>query len=281
MSLRVAVRHCTGYRYGRPVRASFNEARMTPLTGSGQQTLEARLEVAPAVRPLRYRDYWGTVVDAFDVHTPHTELVVTATSVVETATPRAVPPDGVGWDAVVTPAVRDRFAELLGWSRYVVAEPEVAAVASGLAAAYPPVEAGRRAATWAHEQLGYGRGATTVHTSSAEARAVGTGVCQDYTHVTLAVMRAMGLPSRYVSGYLLPTPDAEIGQTDSGEGHAWVEFWAGEWVPVDPTSLVDVGERHVLVARGRDYADVRPLSGVYSGPPAESLGVVVELTRLR
>jgi transglutaminase-like putative cysteine protease len=105
-------------------------------------------------------------------------------------------------------------------------------------------------------------------------------VCQDFAHVTLALMRTVGLPARYVSGYLHPGVDAEIGETIAGESHAWVEFWAGAWVAVDPTSLADVGSRHVLLARGRDYADVRPLAGVYSGPAAAHFGVTVEVTRL-
>src|SRR4030095_11658245 len=97
-------------------------------------------------------------------------------------------------------------------------------------------------------------------TSSAQARRAGRGVCQDFAHVALALLRSAGLPARYVSGYLHPTAGAEIGETTAGESHAWVEFWAGRWVPVDPTSLADVGSRHVLLAPGRDYAAGRPPS---------------------
>lgn len=280
MSWRIAVRHCTGYKYATAVRASYNEARMTPLTGAGQHTLESRLEVTPRARPLRYVDYWGTVVEAFDVHVPHTELVVTATSVVETA-PAAAPAPPVDWTTLALDRVRDRFAELLAPSRFVITEPEVSSFARELADSHEPADAGRLAAGWTHEQLGYERGLTGVHTTSAEARAAGKGVCQDYAHLTLALLRSMGLPARYVSGYLFAKGDAEVGVSTRGESHAWVEFWAGEWSPADPTSQVQVAERHVVVARGRDYADVRPLSGVYHGPPAQSLGVTVELTRLR
>ncbi len=159
-------------------------------------------------------------------------------------------------------------------------EPELAEVGRSLRAGSTPVQAGQRAAAWTHETLRYERGATHVHTSSAEARAAGKGVCQDFAHVTLALLRAVGLPARYVSGYLHPAVDAEVGQTTTGQSHAWVEYWAGDWVAVDPTSLADVGNRHVLLARGRDYADVRPLSGIYSGPAAEHFGVTVEVTRL-
>jgi len=280
MSWRIAVRHCTGYKYATAVRASYNEARMTPITGAGQQTLESRLEVTPGARPLRYVDYWGTVVDAFDVHVPHTELMVTATSVVETPS-AATHPASVDWEVLALGGIRDRFAELLSPSRFVIAEPELSPIGRDLAEAHPPAEAGRLAADWSHQHLGYERGLTGVHTTSAQARAAGKGVCQDYAHLTLALLRAMGLPARYVSGYLFPQGDADVGVTTRGESHAWVEFWAGDWAPLDPTGSIEVAERHVVVARGRDYADVRPLSGIYHGPPAQSLGVTVELTRLR
>jgi transglutaminase-like putative cysteine protease len=279
MSWRVAIRHRTGYRYAGPVRASYNEARLTPPSVDGQRTLQSGLAITPGAAPLRYVDYWGTTVDAFDVHVPHTELVVLATSTVETAEPRPLP-TGALWEDIDDPAVRDRFGELLVPTRYVPAEPDLTSLGRSLRDGGTPGEAGLRAAAWTHETLRYERGATHVHTSSAEARAAGRGVCQDFAHVTLALLRAVGLPARYVSGYLHPTPDATIGEETSGESHAWVEFWAGGWVAADPTSLADVGSRHVLLARGRDYADVRPLSGVYSGHAAELFGVTVEITRL-
>jgi transglutaminase-like putative cysteine protease len=283
MSWRMAVRHRTGYQYGSPARASYNEVRMTPadqqtLPG-GQHLLTSRLEIRPDTRPLRYVDYWGTQVHAFDLHVPHTELAVTASSVVETARPVTAP--GVGWDTLSAPAVRDRFAELLAPSRYVVAEDELDAVARSLRAAGPPAETGRAATHWVHETLDYVRGATSVGTTSAEARSLGQGVCQDFSHLALALLRSAGLPARYVSGYLYPGSTGTLDETVSAESHAWVEFWAGDWIPLDPSNLSEVAERHVLVARGRDYADVRPLAGVYSGPAAQSLGVTVELTRLR
>jgi transglutaminase-like putative cysteine protease len=279
VSWRIAVRHRTGYRYAGAVRASYNEARLTPPSTDGQRTIQAALAITPAVRPLRYVDYWGTTVDAFDIHVPHTELVVLATSTVETAPPRPGPAD-VGWSDLADAAVKARFAELLAASSYVQIEPELAEVGRSLRAGSTPVQTGLRAAEWTHQTLRYERGATHVHTSSAEARSAGKGVCQDFAHVTLALLRAVGLPARYVSGYLHPAMEAEVGETTAGESHAWVEFWAGDWVAVDPTSLATVGSRHVLLARGRDYADVRPLSGVYSGPAAEHFGVTVEVTRL-
>jgi transglutaminase-like putative cysteine protease len=279
VSWRIAIRHRTGYKYAEPVAASYNEARLTPPNVAGQRTLQASLEITPAVRPLRYVDYWGTTVDAFDIHVLHTELVVLATSTVETALPGPVPAD-IGWSELAGHAVQDRFAELLTASTFVIAEPELIELGQSLRAGSTPIRAGMRAAEWTHETLRYERGTTDAYTSSAGARVAGKGVCQDFAHLTLALLRAAGLPARYVSGYLHPAVEAGIGETMTGESHAWVEFWAGDWIAADPTSLAEVGSRHVLLARGRDYADVRPLSGVYSGPAPEHFGVTVEVTRL-
>ena len=93
-------------------------------------------------------------------------------------------------------------------------------------------------------------------------------------------MRTLGIPARYVSGYLCPQRDSEVGESSAGESHAWLEFWDGDWVPADPTNGVPVGQEHVVVARGRDYEDVPPLKGVYSGRGVATLSVEVRFTRL-
>ena len=98
--------------------------------------------------------------------------------------------------------------------------------------------------------------------------------------MTLGAMRTLGIPARYVSGYLVPERDLAVGDTASGESHAWVEFWDDGWVPVDPTNAVDVGLDHVVVARGRDYDDVPPFKGIYSGHAQATLDVTVTVTRL-
>jgi transglutaminase-like putative cysteine protease len=130
------------------------------------------------------------------------------------------------------------------------------------------------------ERVTYMPGATGVRTDAQEAWDKGQGVCQDMAHVTVALMRAAGLPARYVSGYLHPDTKAEPGRTAVGQSHAWVEYWAGFWTACDPTSGAAVGERHVVVARGRDYADVPPLKGIYRGAPDSVMEVTVEVTRL-
>lgn len=285
MSWRLRVRHVTTFSYEEPVVASYNEARLTPSTASGQTTIDTSVEVSPQATLLRYRDHWGSLVHAFDLHRPHDRLTVTGQAVVETAPPcrpcRPCRPAGAAdWDELASETVADRLYEYLGPSAYVTGGP-FAEVAAGLrAGCASPAEAVAAVAAWTNEQLSYERGATHVATSAAEAWEAGRGVCQDFAHVSLAVLRAMGVPARYVSGYLHPKAEAVPGVTEMGESHAWVEAWTGTWCPVDPTNLVPVGERYVVVARGRDYRDVAPIKGIYSGHGRSTAEAVVEVTRL-
>lgn len=128
--------------------------------------------------------------------------------------------------------------------------------------------------------MDYMRRATGVHTSAAEAWEVRQGVCQDMAHVAVGVLRGLGIPARYVSGYLLPRSDLPVGEEFNGESHAWVEWWAGDWQAWDPTNGRAAGPDHVIVGRSRDYDDVPPLRGVYSGPGGSELFVSVVFTRL-
>jgi transglutaminase-like putative cysteine protease len=123
-------------------------------------------------------------------------------------------------------------------------------------------------------------GTTGVQTGAQEAFDQGQGVCQDIAHLAVSLLREAGLPARYVSGYLFPNPDAAPGDEVTGQSHAWVEYWTGEWVACDPTNDDSVGPRHVVVAAGRDYADVPPLKGIYQGAPSRTMAVTVTLTRL-
>ena len=280
MSWRLKVQHTTGYRYDTEVSRSYNEARLLPMTTLDQTTLEAQVQTRPDCRQQRYWDYWGTQVTAFDLHVPHTELEVRASSVVDTSgagEPRSVP----GWSAYADEQVRDRHVEMLTPTRRTGVDEAMAALAAEAVAGLAPYAAARAVADLVRERVAYRRGTTGVATSATEAWALSEGVCQDITHVALALLRSVGLPARYVSGYLHPVPDAAVGDTVAGESHAWVEVWLGDWWGWDPTNGVAAGERHVLVARGRDYGDVTPLKGVYSGGGSQSLGVVVEVTRLQ
>ncbi len=279
MSWRIKVRHSTGYRYDGPVLASYNEARLTPVTDVDQLTLEARVETTPSARQQRYWDYWGTQVTAFDLHVPHDALEVTATCVVDTADERPVidPPD---WDAMRSEAVRDRYVEMLTPTARTRPDEAMVEAVRERTAGLTPHEAALAVMELVHGKVAYTSGSTGVSTSAHEAWSLGSGVCQDIAHVSVGLLRAIGLPAAYVSGYLHPKADAALGETVTGESHAWVEVWLGGWWAYDPTNSMAAGERHVVVGRGRDYGDVTPLKGIYSGTGSHSLGVTVEVTRL-
>jgi transglutaminase-like putative cysteine protease len=219
------------------------------------------------------------VVHAFDLHHPHRELTVVGRSVVETTVP-APPSDQVSWDDLATDRIRDDFAELLAPTPAVPLDLRLTELAAELRQGNTPGGATRAAVDWVHDHLAYVPGTTGVHTSAIEAWDGGRGVCQDFAHLALALARALGIPSRYCSGYLHPNPDAGIGPTLEGQSHAWLELWTGDWQALDPTIGGPIGERHVIVARGRDYADVAPLKGIFHGGPTSKLDVTVSLTRL-
>lgn len=277
---RLHITHRTGYRYADIVDASFNEVRMTPLTTDGQVLLNHTLQVQPMASIQSYSDYWGALVEAFDVHVPHRLLEIVAISMVDTP-PLPAPRPGSTWEALSDPRVQDANAELLMPTDYVdlTLDDSRAAVAAEMRAAATPGAAAALAVKAVREHLTYESGATDVSTTSAQAWASGRGVCQDFTHSTLSLLRASGIPARYVSGYL-HTEEPAVGRTVVGESHAWVEYWDDGWCAVDPTNDRAVGSAHVIVARGRDYADVPPLKGIYAGGTSEGLGVSVEITQL-
>jgi transglutaminase-like putative cysteine protease len=279
---RLRVRHVTDYRYDEPVTASYNEMRVTPRTGPAQVVLEARLDVTPVGRVLDYVDYFGTVVHVLDLRVPHRSLVIVGTAVVETGWPVESPRSRhLAWGDTEDDAFTGRFVEFLRPTAYTPNDERIVETAERLRADNEPRELAEVVGAWVRQSMRYAPGTTEVHTSAVQALEAGNGVCQDFAHVAIAVLRCAGVPARYVSGYLHPKSEAVIGETVSGESHAWIEVWDGNaWVAHDPTNGRPVGRDHVLVATGRDYSDVAPVKGVIAGGGSSRLEAAVEITRL-
>jgi transglutaminase-like putative cysteine protease len=279
MSWRVGVVHTTKVTYSGAARASYNECRMTPPTMTRQTALATSVRTGSNVPIWSYRDYFGTTVSSFDIQEPHEELLVKASATVQTS---AAPPAPVPlpWTELRERAAESYVLEFLRGTRRTTMDDDVVAAVAGRIAGADPAEAADEIIKWLREKVSYVAGSTGVQTSAQEAWDAGQGVCQDMAHISVALLRAAGLPARYVSGYLHPHPKAEPGAAVAGQSHAWAEYWTGQWVACDPTNLAPVGERHVVIGRGRDYADVSPLKGIYSGAPSVAMEVTVEVTRL-
>ena len=280
MTMQFRVVHTTRISYDRGVAASYNLARMTPLTSGHQVVVHTRLDVSPTPWSTSYRDYWGTEVTAFEVLDQHSELQVTATSTVQVSRPPQQPA-GLTWEQIRAPEVTDRLCETLVVDDRVRPDDELRGLVEGLAAgAERPSELARAVCQLVWDEMRYQSGSTQVHGHASDAWSARTGVCQDMAHVAIGALRTAGVPARYVSGYLHPKREPEVGDTVVGESHAWIEWWDGEWVGFDPTNDIAPGDRHIVVARGRDYSDVSPLKGIFSGGSTSSMSVDVQVTRL-
>jgi transglutaminase-like putative cysteine protease len=282
VSTRVEIVHRTGFRYDEPVMASFNEARMTPMTTPAQQTLRARIDVRPMSWEMSYLDYWGSQVTAFEVHHPHDQLEVTARSVVELEPLGGHISSNAGtadWSDLASPALLDEHVEMLLMTPRTEPTDELTDEVARLRSTGRPEEVARQICDLVRERVEYVPGSSEVRGTAAEAWVAGKGVCQDIAHLAAGALRSVGIPARYVSGYFDPREEPREGQV-TAQSHAWVEWWTGDWSAFDPTNGVPPDDRHVVVARGRDYADVTPLKGIYSGTAESTLFVEVQMRRL-
>jgi transglutaminase-like putative cysteine protease len=271
---RLRVTHETRFEYDAPARASYNELRLTPRTEARQTALETKIVTLPTAPQYTYLDYWGTSVVAFNVDRAHEKLSIVGSGLIDTQ--QADDPEDGTWTEVEDASLT--MADQLSHKLYTAPNAELMDLAASLRTDRP-LETATRIFEHAHNSLNYERGVTTVHTSANEAFADGGGVCQDFAHLALAMTKTVGLPSRYVSGYLHPDPDASIGEEITGESHAWVEVWTGKWWGFDPTNAIAVGERHIAVGRGRDYSDVPPVKGIYAGNAVHTMRATVRITR--
>lgn len=255
------ITHATRLHYPVPVVRSTNLVHLLPADGEGQRRLAFALTLQPPSRVRAYADPWGNTVQYFTIRDTHFEFTITARSRVETSPPPA--PSGQ-----------------IPWATY---RPQALGPMLDLTLQTPLTDPGRFASpaadggdAWAWitgvvtgltAQLRYRKGTTGVETRATEVLTMGEGVCQDFAHAALGLLRARGIPARYVGGYQYLGPDAHH------DPHAWIEVWhpSGTWVGFDPTTGALVDERYVRVAVGRDYTEAAPVRGhvAFASPPAD------------
>jgi len=280
--------HVTEFHYDGAVSESYNEVRLRPMHDEGQSCLSFRLTTSPTSRSTAYRDAFGNWVHQFNILSEHRQLRVEAESVVlaHDPSPNRMPSLSLSEFDARCEDLREEYFDFLAPTAYVPHLPplqDLVIVAEGVSNGTVTGFA-QAASDLIHARFRYVKGATHVHSSIEDSLAAGAGVCQDFAHMLLGVVRMRNLPGRYVSGYLVPRRTAEteanLEEVIGGQAsHAWAEVCvAGRgWIALDPTLGAPVGLRHVRVAYGRDYGDVAPLRGVYKGHAGQRLSVDVRV----
>ncbi len=266
---RFEIEHTTRFSYSGPITETVMEVRLQPLDGRGQRCLDFNLEVSPRMPVGTYRDGYGNRVHYFNLLRAHDRVRVTSRSLVEMDLEnnrvRSAEPDLVFDFLRFRPPVTD----VPGVRRLAVRHAP-ADLASG-----PAVETALDALTVAiSHDFAYDPAVTSVYTGVEEVLELRAGVCQDFAHLFIAAARAIGVPARYVSGYIHIPGDGGITE---GASHAWAEAWVpgAGWVGFDATHPIRAGENHVRVAVGRDYRDAAPTRGVYVGTATGTMNVIV------
>lgn len=288
--MQLHVSHTTVYDYAPAVRGAQHVSRLKPLQTPGQRLLQHTLTVSPRPAQVReMRDLWGNTHSFFNLQSAHHELRVVADSLVETRTVPA-PVNAITWEAARErmryhrQASFDPAAEFAFASPYVPRHPDFIAFGQpSFTPGRPLLEAAQDLMRRIHAQFEYHSQATDANTPALQALALRQGVCQDFAHVMIGCLRSLGLPARYVSGYLLTEPPpGQPRLTGADASHAWVSVYLpgegglpGAWADLDPTNDRAPGEDYVSLAIGRDYADVSPVRGVIHGGAHHTLQVAV------
>jgi transglutaminase-like putative cysteine protease len=281
-----AIRYTTTYAYDGPVTDNLNALRVRPATTSTQRVDEFSVRITPETRLHRHTDYFGTDVIEFGVHKPHERLEIDVRARVVTSDP--APPPDTTWTWLRTPSYEEAAGEFL----LPLGEPRddtvLQELLAPLRATSSPLSALRLLCELVPDRFEYRAGATYVGSTVDDLLEAGAGVCQDFVHLSLVLLRRCGIAARYVSGYLWAAP--EDGGKDSLEleTHAWLEALlpgGGErgepvWIGADPTNRRLASETHVKIGHGRHYADVPPVKGLFRGTASAELDAAVTMTRL-
>lgn len=264
------IRHVTRFTYELPITESVMEARMQPRSDGPQRCVRFGLSTTPQARVRMYADPEGNIVHHFNIPGRHTRLTVTAEALVECTAAAALPErlDADAWQLVDRQTASGECWELVRDSPFARQTPLLAVFARevGLERGGDPLATLLQLMSAIYARFEYSRNATRVDSPIDEALESRRGVCQDFAHIMIALARQLGVPCRYVSGYLFQHTDREVRSTD-GATHAWVEALLPGvgWIGFDPTNDMVAGDRHIRVAIGRDYADVPPTRGVFKG----------------
>ena len=279
--LLLSISHLTRYTYDGPVKDSFNEARLQPVSDSLQQCREFHFRLSPESQVRDYPDFYANCVQYFDVPHPHETLEVEATSIVQTLPESRGLIPSVSAEALLKTSVKENYFDFLQSSEFVSLDADiwreaVDALPKGLRDVwFDTLTIGEHI----HRNYKYTPLATNVNTRALEVLRKKEGVCQDFAHLMLALCRIHGIPARYVSGYFLNQHKLP---SEIEASHAWLEVLIPGygWKAYDPTHRRETDTRYVKLAVGRDYADIRPVGGTFRGKGTRKRVVEVSVNRL-
>lgn len=272
------IQHVTRYEYDRPVKESVNEVKIFPFQCREQEVLQHDLFITTYPFVQLFTDYWGNKTGQFNLLTLHRELVVDCKMIVRTL---PSPPDETqrrgGFDALIPSIGGDlqvaEFALAEKISSHDAVENIITEIVSPDKSVADVVQA---CSDYVYNNFKYVKGITNIETTVDEILAHRSGVCQDFAHLMLQVLRTLKIPSRYVSGYICPNKNGMRGE---GATHAWVEAWLPGygWAGIDPTNNVWVTDKHIKLAVGRDFNDCSPVKGAFKGQAKQKLSVFVSV----
>jgi transglutaminase-like putative cysteine protease len=278
-----SIRHITRFAYSSPITESVIEVRMQPRSEWYQRCLKFELTTQPRARILGYRDYTGNIVHHFDIPARHSQLKITAEATVETS-PIAPLPETLSedaWDAIDALGCSSEHWDYIQPSRFAERSEMLLRLQRELRIERrgDPLSLLRTINSSIYQSFDYAPQSTTVDSPIDDALAARKGVCQDFAHIMIALVRELRIPCRYVSGYLYHETDCHD-RSAANATHAWIEAYLPElgWIGFDPTNNLTAGERHIRTAIGRDYGDVPPTRGIFKGLASSELSVGVQVS---
>jgi len=274
------IRHLTKYSYEVPVRDSANQIILYPLKDEYQEVMQHQIKVTGDVPIEVHTDYFGNEVGTFTHSKPHRDLSIDSRLVIVTR-PKELPSDTTPaesqWEELEKLKTQFQFIDLLRQESFEGVSEVNAIVDQVRQKKGTPVASAIELCSFVFDHFSYRKGITTVESTLDEIWKIKTGVCQDFAHVLLAMLRLKDIPARYVSGYICPNKDGMRGE---GATHAWVEAFIPfyGWLGIDPTNNCLVNDNHVRLAVGRNFSDCSPVKGTYRGTSEHTLEVAVSVS---
>lgn len=273
------IHHITNYQYDRPVKENVNQVKIFPVEDANQKVKEFELTVTGDPVVNTFEDFFGNKVGDFNVHMPHTELSIDCRMTVLTKDAELVHEDLAVVDLATLKKETDRqiFLFRLSDPERINSKAIIDEILTELQVFQLPVaDIARACCNYVFTKFKYQKGITNIETTVDEILEHRQGVCQDFAHVLLQLLRTAGIPARYVSGYICPNKSGLRGE---GATHAWVEYFLpGQgWVGHDPTNNILVNNHHIKLATGRDFSDCTPVKGMFKGIAKQSLSVYVSV----